>query len=839
VQRATSALQWDTSLASNGTSDRPRVAGKFIFVGDQKYYVRGVTYGTFRPRDDGSEYPDPATVERDFRQIVAMGGNTIRTYTVPPRWLLNLAQRHGLRILVGLPWEQHITFLDDRARAQAVEERVRAGIRSCAGHPAILGYAIGNEIPSPIVRWCGRRPIEQFLERLYRVAKAEDPDVLVTYVNYPSTEYLQLPFLDLVCFNVYLEAPGSFAEYVARLHNLAGDRPLLLAEIGLDSRRHGEDAQAQALDWQIRASFTAGCAGLFVFAWTDEWHRGGYDVDDWDFGLTRRDRSPKHALWAVRDAFSDVPCPEDERWPRISVVVCSHNGARTIGECCRGLQNLVYPNFEVIVVDDGSTDSTGTIASQCGFRVIRTENRGLSNARNTGLEAATGEIIAYLDDDAYPDPHWLTYLALTFLRTDFAAVGGPNIPPPGDGLIADCVANAPGGPMAVLLSDREAEHLPGCNMAFRRAQLEAVGGFDPQYRTAGDDVDVCWRLRDHGLTLGFHPGAAVWHHRRSSIRGYWRQQVGYGKAEALLERKWPEKYNAIGHLTWSGRLYGQGFTRALPLRPERVYHGTWGTAPFQSLYQPATGVIESLPLMPEWYLAIVLLALISCLGVLWRPLYLGLPLLVIAIAAPLIQACSSATRASFSHAAGARRATPSQRGIIAFLHLLQPLARLIGRLSFGLTLWRRYGWHRLTWPLPRTFAIWSERWLASHDWITTIRAELRRNGVVVRSGESFDHWDLEVLGGTLGFVRVRAAVEEHGEGKQLVRVQLWPQFSGMGLGSILLLGALGVGAALDRSEVVSVTLGGAAVLLTARMLQDCAGAMSVGVRALRRLGAQS
>src|SRR3989442_7014584 len=103
-----------------------------------------------------------------------------------------------------------------------------------------------------------------------------------------------------------------------------------------------------------------------------------------------------------------------------------------------------------------------------------------------------------------------------FLSTSHAAVGGPNLPPPGDGPIAECIARAPGGPVHVLLSDREAEHLPGCNMAFRKARLEAIGGFDPQFRTAGDDVDVCWRLEERGFTLGFSPAAMVWHHRRNS-----------------------------------------------------------------------------------------------------------------------------------------------------------------------------------------------------------------------------------------------------------------------------------------------------------------------------------
>ena len=478
---------------------RPTVKGKFLSVGETKLWVRGVTYGTFRPDADGNEYHDVETVERDFAQMARNGLNAIRTYTVPPRWLLDAAQRHSLRVMVGLPWEQHVTFLDDRQRTSSIEARVRAGVRACAGHPAILCYAIGNEIPAPIVRWYGNRRVEQFLERLYRAAKDEDPEGLVTYVNYPTTEYLQLPFLDLLCFNVYLETQERLEAYLARLQNIAGDRPVLMGEVGLDSRRNGERAQAHVLEWQMRTLFAGGCAGAFVFAWTDEWYRGGHDITDWDFGLTDRQRRPKPALAAVSSAFAEVPFPPDIAWPSISVVVCSYNGARTIRDCCEGLVRLEYPNFEVIVVNDGSTDATPEIVSQYDFRLISTENRGLSNARNTGWQEARGEIVAYIDDDAYPDPHWLTYLAAAFMRTTHVGIGGPNLPPPGDGPTADCVANAPGGPVHVLLSDTEAEHIPGCNMAFRKTALQAIGGFDPQFRTAGDDVDVCWRLQQQWL----------------------------------------------------------------------------------------------------------------------------------------------------------------------------------------------------------------------------------------------------------------------------------------------------------------------------------------------------
>ena len=147
-----------------------------------------------------------------------------------------------------------------------------------------------------------------------------------------------------------------------------------------------------------------------------------------------------------------------------------------------GLQALDYPNFEVIVVNDGSTDDTPQIVNEYPVRLISTPNRGLSNARNTGCREARGEIVAYIDDDAYPDPHWLLYLSYAYQTTDHAGIGGPNIAPEGDGPIAKCVANAPGGPVHVLLTDDIAEHIPGCNMSFRRDVLLEIGGFDPVYR---------------------------------------------------------------------------------------------------------------------------------------------------------------------------------------------------------------------------------------------------------------------------------------------------------------------------------------------------------------------
>lgn len=799
---------------------RPQVRGKFLFAGDEKLYVRGVTYGTFRPGSDGVEY-DAQAVERDFAAMSSNGINTVRVYTVPPRWLLDTALRYGLRVMVGLPWEQHIAFLDDRRTRRSIEQRVREGAAACAGHPALLCYAVGNEIPATIVRWYGAPKIKRFLASLCRAVKAEDPDALVTYVNFPSTEYLHLDFVDFVCFNVYLESQDNLSLYLLRLQNLAGDRPLLLAEIGIDSQRNGETEQAETLDWQVRTTFAAGCAGAFVFAWTDEWYRGGFEIEDWDFGLTTRDREPKPSLSSVRDAFGQVPFPHDLPWPRISVVVCTYNGSRTIADCLDGLAALDYPDYEVIVVDDGSKDATAQIAGEYDVRLIRTENRGLGNARNTGLEHATGEIVAYTDDDTRPDPHWLTYLAVTFMTTDHVGVGGSNIAPPGDGFYADCISNSPGNPVHVLLTDQIAEHIAGCNSAFRRTALQEIGGYDERFRVAGDDVDICWRLQERGWTIGFSPAAMVWHHRRNSLRAYWRQQLGYGKAEALLEAKWPEKYNPAGHLSWSGRLYGNGLTQSLGSR-RRIYHGTWGGGLFQTEHERPLSLLAALPLMPEWLVLVAALAVVSALGFLWSPLFVALPLLVVASGALLAQAIISGAKAKPADDKH-RNKIWKFRAVTAFLHVVQPLARLRGRQRHGLTPWRVRGTRRFAFPRPRSTAVWTEQWHEPASRLEAIEAMLRGEGAVVQRGGDFDRWDLEFRGGLLGSSRILLAVEEHGNGKQYARFRWWPHCSPWPIVFAVCLGTLSFLAA-DNSRLVAAVLGICTLAIALRLLAECATA---------------
>ena len=605
------AVQDDLAVPSLLDSNEPvRVQGKFFFAGERKQFVRGVTYGPFAPGTHGAQFPERATVQRDFALMHGAGANTVRVFTVPPVWLLDLAAEAGLKVLIGLPWTQHVAFLDSEVIKTEIRAAITAGVRACARHRAVFAYLVGNEIPPDMIRWHGADAVREFLRELVALVRVEHPGALVSYANFPSSEYLNIDFTDFVCFNVYLHDEGAFRRYIARLHNLAVDKPLVLTEFGVDSMHNGAGEQAKILSWQVHAAFASGVAGTFVFAWTDEWFTGGHLIEDWAFGLVDRDRQPKPAFHEVARQYNGPLPPPLSRYPRVSVVVCAYNAERTMEACLASLEVLNYPDYEVIVVNDGSWDRTLEIAERFPYcRIISQENKGLSVARNVGAEAATGEIVAYTDSDCVADPDWLTYLVGKMVDGNLAACGGPNFPPPEDSLVPAAVAVSPGGPTHVLISDEVAEHIAGCNMAFRREALLELGGFDPLYRAAGDDVDICWRFQDAGYTIGFSAAAIVWHFRRNTVKAYINQQRGYGKAEALVYAKHPFRFNLFGQAKWLGRIYGDLSAALLLSRKPVIYSGTFGRGLFQTMYEPPSSLTSVLPLTFEWSVAALLLAL--------------------------------------------------------------------------------------------------------------------------------------------------------------------------------------------------------------------------------------
>ncbi|HHY84275.1 MAG TPA: glycosyltransferase [Verrucomicrobia bacterium] len=757
-------------------SAQPRVTvdGKFFRLGDAKFFIKGVAYGPFAPNAAGEPFASPEQTALDLTRIDELGANVVRVYHVPPRWFLDMAAERRLKVLVDIPWNKHLCF-DSAQRRQEARDAVRRAVYTTARHPAIFAYSVGNEIPPDIVRWIGGAAVSDFIDELVLEAKQADPQCLCTYTNFPPTEFLDPRCTDFVCFNVYLHHEAAFRNYLARLQLAADARPLVLGEFGIDSIREGETRKCEILSWQIEQSFRGGLAGTVIFAFTDEWYRDGRMVEGWEMGLTTADRRPRESFHAVQTQFGQAPYFPLPRYPRVSVVVAAYNTERTLGTCLGSLRRLNYPDYEVILVDDGSTDGTNRIASN--YPEVRyhrhSSNLGLSAARNTGIAAATGEIIAFTDADCRADEDWLYYLVGTLLESRFAGAGGPNLLPPDDSAIGAVVMASPGGPAHVMLNDREAEHVPGCNMAFFRWALEEIGGFDPIYTKAGDDVDVCWRLQQAGHRIGFSPAAFVWHYRRSTIAAYLKQQKGYGEAEALLVRKHPEHFNFFGGGIWRGRIYGPAKI-GVEVQGPVIYRGLFGSAGFQKLYAtgPATTLMLSTTLeyhlfvtLPVWILSAVF------------------PRLLPVAAAVLLLPVALCGLAAFQASLPRNKAHWWSRPLVGLLFFLQPIVRgwaryrgrlavhppaLAARQSLDSIALRNSG------QSLREVQYWAQNRLDRLEFVKAILGRLDERHWPHRPDSGWNDYDVEIYGSRWSNLQLTTLAEDHPGNRQMIRCRLRP-----------------------------------------------------------------
>jgi len=763
-------------VASSAT--RVGVDGKFFRIGGRKFYAKGVAYGPFAPNSAGEPFASSEQTARDLAQLRELGANLIRVYHVPGKWFLDLAADHNLKVLIDIPWNKHLCFLDSRARRMEACEAVRRAVFACARHPAVFAFSVANEISSDVVRWSGAQAVSDFIDDLVQEAKRADPGCLCTFTNYPSTEFLRPQSVDFICFNVYLHHKQPFRNYVARLQMQADAKPLLLGEFGMDALREGEDRQAEILQWQIEEAFRGGVAGAVVFTFTDDWWRGGQQIEDWAMGITTRERQPKASFSAVQSKFRAAPYFPLARCPRVSVVVASYNSDRTLKACLSSLERLNYPDYEVILVDDGSTDTTQQVATaHANVRYFRHEkNLGLSAARNTGIAAATGEIIAFTDADCRADEDWLYYLVGGLLSSSFAGMGGPNLLPPEDSLVAAAVMASPGGPAHVMLTDREAEHIPGCNMAFYKAALAEVGGFDPTFHQAGDDVDICWRLEREELRIGFCPAAFVWHYRRSTVGAYLRQQRGYGEAEALLMGKHPECFNSFGGSLWRGRIYSTSRFNDL-IRPPIIYRGVFGSAGFQFLYasQPAFNLTLCTTL--EYHVLVTLPLWVAC--VLFHPL---LPMAITSSLITITVCVAGGIQASLPR----NKRRWWSRPLVGLLFFLQPIVR-------G---WARYRGRLMLQPAPLavqptlesialgasklplgSVSYWAEQGVDRLAWAAEVLRRLDQQGWQNRPDIGWSDFDVEVHGTRWTKLQLTTVAEEHPGQRRLIRCRLRPRWA--------------------------------------------------------------
>ena len=426
-------------------------------------------------------------------------------------------------------------------------------------------------------------------------------------------------------------------------------------------------------------------------------------------------------------------------------------------------------------------------------RYLRQEHAGLSVARNFGAAEATGELLAYTDDDCVVDPGWLTWLVGVFDDPEGVAAGGPNVPPEPRNLVEACVGGAPGAPAHVLLDDGRAEHLPGCNLVVRKGAAEQIGGFRERYVAAGDDVDFCWRLAEAGGEVAFVPNAMVWHHRRATLGAYWRQQRGYGQAEGLLVKDHAGRFGKFGGARWKGAVYGGGGPVSGADFGARIYHGVFGAAPFQFVY--TGGDYSPLDLASGFRWVVLWMVLLVVMAIAAPP-WAWLPgaMLGLTVVLAVVRARRARLAAKWDRAGA--------KWLLFVLNLVQPLvrgaARWWGCLKGGA--WpsghgTRGSWRRFfrwgVWRRAGELAYWSEGDVGREVLLGILGGKL--TGVARMScttGGPYDDFDYVLAGDYGGKLGVRTVTEYHGGGKCLTRVGVfelesvwrWAVLSGAAVG---------------------------------------------------------
>lgn len=237
--------------------------------------------------------------------------------------------------------------------------------------------------------------------------------------------------------------------------------------------------------------------------------------------------------------------PAEGAWPRVSVVVPAHGRHAQTRACVESLLALDYPGgpVEVIVVDDASRPPLAEALDGLPVRLVRHErSRGPSAARNAGAALASGEVIAFTDNDCVVRPDWLWALVPYLDDPTVGFAGGRVVGPPEGGPIMAFEAVRSSLDMGPNPGEvgigQSIPYMPSCNLLVRRALLERLGGF-AEDMPIGEDVDLIWRGARAGARAFYAPEGVIVHHHRSRLGAFMRRRAFYARSEVDLLQRHP------------------------------------------------------------------------------------------------------------------------------------------------------------------------------------------------------------------------------------------------------------------------------------------------------------
>ncbi len=240
-----------------------------------------------------------------------------------------------------------------------------------------------------------------------------------------------------------------------------------------------------------------------------------------------------------------------EDYKRVSIIVPFKKFNQNVQQCMDHCLGLDYPDFELILLPDHPLEITAYPFT----RVIPTGEKPPSEKRDIGVRESTGEIIAFLDDDAYPAPDWLNKVVRNFSDMNVSAVGGPGVTPPDDNLFqqlsgaifASVLVSGNYSYRYMPKTFQEIDDFPTCNLSVRKKDFLGAGGFNTQY-WPGEDTILCLRIvKDLGKKIVYDPDAVVYHHRRELFLSHLKQIKNYALHRGFFVKKFPENSRKLAY----------------------------------------------------------------------------------------------------------------------------------------------------------------------------------------------------------------------------------------------------------------------------------------------------
>lgn len=494
------------------------VRRKFLGRADRKFLLKATRLPDVASSLDFSE---KLGLSKRLDQAAASHATAVVLTAAQAETLLGIVGQAGLYALVEITIDP--SDLDSPRGIRTTATRLAHTADVLRGDPALLGYLI--DCPIKAGNLCGRAldEVRRRLDTLVRAIRESDGRALVAFKHRADAPTVVLADEDLIYVTLEKIAPADLGSAMLALHNLAGAHPLVI--------EFGEELPGQ--EELVAHAFGLGAAGVVAPAMRPAASPGWLNV--------RMLSAGELLPFATLDG-SSTPLPAAT--PMVSVVVCARDDDRTIAECLESIGRLQYPNYELIVVDEGSRDRSSEIAAvSSGARLIRASCAGFGAARNAAVRAARGELIAFTRADCVVDPDWLTLAVHAMLDCGLDGCCGPIYSSPElDGLVTRIIASLDCRTSRPATGDRVVELADG-NMIVRKVPLLDAGGFDPRFDDIGGDIDLSARMIDAGMALGWCPAGFVWRRGGNRFGEFYHRQITQGRADAILAIKRPARFS--------------------------------------------------------------------------------------------------------------------------------------------------------------------------------------------------------------------------------------------------------------------------------------------------------